>query len=218
MHSLFRLCYITDGEVLSERSLDSVLAQAIDAGIDLIQLREKQMEVRALLGVASRALERAKGTNSRIVINDRVDAALALGAAGVHLGSHSLPALAVRAIAPPGFLVGVSCHSLEEAQTAELAGADYILFGPVYETPSKLAYGPPLGVERLAAAAARVKTPVLALGGITLERVKPCLAAGAAGIAAIRLFQDAPSLAQRVAEIRALINNQQAAEKPILSC
>lgn len=203
MNPLFSLCYITAREGLSGRPLQSVLAEAILAGIGLIQIRERGADTRLLMDLAAPAIDRARGTSSHIVINDRLDVALALGAAGVHLGNHSLPAREVRVIAPRDFLMGVSCHSLEEARCAESAGADYILLGPVFETPSKLAYGPPLGLDQIRQATAQVKTPILALGGITLERVKPCLAAGAAGIAAIRLFQDAPYLAQRVAEIRA---------------
>ncbi|MDE3178906.1 MAG: thiamine phosphate synthase, partial [Acidobacteriota bacterium] len=102
-----------------------------------------------------------------------------------------------------GFLMGVSCHSLEEALAAQSAGADYIILGPVFDTPSKRAYGPPLGLDRFREAVAHVKTPVLAIGGITAESVKPCFDAGASGIAAIRLFQEAPSLARRVSELRA---------------
>jgi thiamine-phosphate pyrophosphorylase len=132
-----------------------------------------------------------------------LDVAVAAGAAGVHLGNQSLPASAVRAIVPPGFLVGVSCHSLEEAFAACSGGADYILLGPIFETPSKLAYGLPLGLEKLREATTRVKFPVLALGGITVERVKLCLEAGARGIAAIRIFQDCASIEERVRELRA---------------
>ncbi|MGH9354383.1 MAG: thiamine phosphate synthase, partial [Terriglobia bacterium] len=198
--------YITGRKDPGARSLPALLIVAIRCGIDLIQVRQKLMETRPLMRLAGPAIDSARGTKSRIVINDRLDVALALGAAGVHLGNHSLPAQAVHPVVPPGFLVGVSCHSLEDAEAAESAGADYLLLGPVFETPSKRAYGPPLGplgLDRFRQVTARVKTPVLALGGITLDRVKPCLDAGAAGIAAIRLFEDAPSLAGRVAELRA---------------
>ncbi|HEV2498462.1 MAG TPA: thiamine phosphate synthase [Terriglobia bacterium] len=203
MRAPFGLCYITDRKAPGDPSLLALLDEAIGCGIDLIQVRQKFMETRSLMQLAGRAIDHARGASSRIVINDRLDVALALGAPGVHLGSQSLPAPAARALAPPGFLVGVSCHSLEEAEEAESAGADYLLLGPVFETPSKRVYGPPLGLGALRQVTSRVKTPTLALGGMTLERVKPCLDAGATGIAAIRLFEDAPSLAARVVELRA---------------
>ncbi len=136
-----------------------------------------------------------QGTPTRVVVNDRLDVALALGAAGVHLGRQSLPAEVVRHVvqshAPHGFLISVSCHSLEGALAAESARASYALLGPIFETPSKLRYGPPLGLVELSEVAQRVKITVLVLGGVTVERVKPCLEAGAAGIAGISIFQTA---------------------------
>ncbi len=153
--------------------------------------------------VVRAAAESARGLTTRIVVNDRLDVALALGAAGVHLGTHSLPARLVRGMVPGNFLMGVSCHSLEEAQAAEADGADYLLLGPIYETPSKMQYGPPLGLDKLREVTARVHIPVLALGGINVDRVKPCLECGAAGIAGISLFQSCPSMDERVRELRA---------------
>jgi len=114
-----------------------------------------------------------------------------------------MPAVAVRKVAPHPFVVGVSCHSLGEAIAAESAGADYLLLGPVFETPSKLKYGPPLGLDELRRVTGQVRMPVLALGGITVECVRPCLEAGAAGIAGIRIFQDCESIEALVRELRA---------------
>jgi thiamine-phosphate pyrophosphorylase len=148
------------------------------------------------------AVEAARGSSTRIVVNDRLDIALVLGAAGVHLGTQSLPAEAARRIAPQGFLIGVSCHSLAEVETAQAARADYVVFGPVFETASKLQYGPPVGLEELRKAAAQASIPVLALGGLTLDRVQSCLDAGAAGIAGISIFQSCPSVEVRVRELR----------------
>lgn len=199
----FRLCYITDPITIGTADLTATIAEATTAGVDLIQIRARGYDTRALLRLSRHAVARAAGTSSHVVINDRLDLALGLGAAGVHLGNHSMPAAKIRQLAPEGFQVGVSCHSLQEALNAGKAGADYILVGPIFETPSKLAFGPPLGLDKLREIAASVTMPVLAVGGVTVGRVKPCLEAGASGVAAIRLFQDAPSLVKRVAELRA---------------
>ncbi|MFB3922358.1 MAG: thiamine phosphate synthase [Terriglobia bacterium] len=202
MPPVFNTCYITDRHALAPRPLLPVIAEAIGAGVDLVQIREKDLATRDLLKLVDDAVHATAGTSTRVVVNDRLDVAAAAGAAGVHLGTHSLPAHIARQHAPDGFLIGVSCHSLEEAFAAERAKADYILLGPIFETPSKLAYGPPLGLEVLREVAVRVELPILALGGITVERVKRCFEAGAVGIAGISIFQSAPSLAARVGELR----------------
>jgi len=203
----FQLCYITDRHALADATLDGCIREAVAAGVDLVQIREKDLATRQLMRVVESALTAAQRTRTQIVVNDRLDVALSLGAGGVHLGTQSLPAEVVRRIvdslARREFLIGVSCHSLEDAVAAESAGASYVLLGPIFETASKLRYGPPLGIAKLTAVARRVKIPVLALGGITVERVKICLDAGATGIAGISVFQTAPSLADRVRELRA---------------
>jgi thiamine-phosphate pyrophosphorylase len=135
------------------------------------------------------------------MVNDRLDAALAAQAHGVHLGTHSMPVDLVRKLAPREFIVGVSCHSREEALSAETAGADYILLGPIFATPSKLRYGPPLGLAQLREVTLRVSIPVFALGGITADRVAACRENGAAGIAGIRIFQDSDSVEELVREL-----------------
>lgn len=197
------LCYITDRLGLAPAPLAPHLQAAVRAGVDLIQLREKDLEGRELAGLAGAAVEAARGSGTRIVINDRLDVAMAVGAQGVHLGGQSAPPEAVRCQVKRDFLVGVSCHSLEDALRAEAGGANYILLGPVFDTPSKRRYGAPLGLDKLSEVSKRITIPVLALGGITVERVRTCLEAGATGIAAIRLFQDCPSLEDRIAELRA---------------
>jgi thiamine-phosphate pyrophosphorylase len=174
--------------------------------VDLVQIREKDLATRELLDLVKAAVDSASEQSTggtRVVVNDRLDVALVAAAHGVHLGMRSIPTQVVRAHVPGDFLVGVSCHSLEEALAAQSAGADYLLLGPVYETPSKLPFGPPLGLAKLRAVTSRVSLPVLAVGGITLERVRPCLAHGAGGIAGIRIFQDCKSLEARVRELRA---------------
>ncbi len=199
----FQVCYITDRHAVEPKPLLPLILEAIRAGVDLVQIREKDLATRRLLELVESALASARGTKTRIVVNDRLDVALALAAHGVHLGSRSLPAEVVRAEVAKDFLVGVSCHSLEEALAAESACADYLVLGPIFETPSKIQYGPPLGLTKLREVTAQVKVPVLALGGITVERVQPCLQAGAAGIAGIRIFQECESIAERVRELRA---------------
>ena len=193
------------------RKVGERAAWAGAAGVDWIQIREKDMATRSLLhlvrGVAAEI--GTHGAATRIIVNDRLDVALAAGAAGVHLGGQSLPVKDVagwkgQGCAPAGFLIGASCHSPEAARAAENDGADYVIFGPVFSTPSKLAYGPPLGTESLAKVCREIRIPVLAIGGITLENARACLEAGAAGLAAIRLFQEAVDLESVAAKLRAL--------------
>jgi thiamine-phosphate pyrophosphorylase len=197
------LYYITDRKTLGGRELLPLIRAVARAGVDAVQIREKDLPTPELVALVRGALDATRGAETRILVNDRLDVALALGAAGVHLGKASLPVGEVRRVAPQGFLVGASCHSLEEAREAEAAGADYVLLGPVYSTPSKARYGPPLGIEKLRQAAGRVRIPVLALGGITLKRARECRAAGSAGIAAIRLFQEAASPEELMRKLRA---------------
>ena len=204
MPHLFRLCYITDRKSLGPDDLPRRIAGAVRAGIDIVQIREKDLPTRELVALTEQAVAEAQGTPTRIVVNDRLDVALAFGAAGVHLGTQSIPAEAARRIVPKDLLIGVSCHSLDEAEAAQAGGANYIILGPVFETASKLQYGPPLGLPKLREVAAKVSIPVLALGGITVERAKACLEAGAAGVAGISIFQSCPSIEDRVRELRAL--------------
>jgi thiamine-phosphate pyrophosphorylase len=151
------------------------------------------------------ALANERNPRAKVIVNDRLDVAIAAGAAGVHLGRASLPAhevvrcrQALRSVGKSSqeFLIGVSCHSLEEAGAAEQAGADYIFFGPVFDTPAKRAFGPPQGVALLSGVSRAIKIPTIAIGGVDETNGLECLRAGAAGIAAIRLFQQARNLAE----------------------
>lgn len=196
------LCYITDRRGIAPSPLLPRVQAVAEAGVDLIQLREKDLASRELLGLVKSAVEAGRGSKIRIVVNDRLDIALATGAHGVHLGGQSVPPEAVRRHVDQGFLVGVSCHSMEDALKAEAGGADYILLGPIFDTPSKRQYGPPLGLKKLSEVASRIRIPLLALGGITVERVGSCLEAGATGIAGIRLFQEESSPANRIRELK----------------
>jgi thiamine-phosphate pyrophosphorylase len=206
------LCYVTDRRSLAEtpelaeKLLLEKIEQAAKAGVDWIQVREKDLPGRELAGLVDRVMTRV-GSGSAIFVNDRVDVACAVGASGVHLGEHSLPPEEARRLASQccpreNFTVGVSAHSLEGAMAAEQAGADYVIFGPVYATPSKTGLGKPQGAQRLKEVCHRLTIPVLAIGGITLANAGDCLAAGAAGIAAIRLFQDPANLDEIVSKLR----------------
>jgi thiamine-phosphate pyrophosphorylase len=175
-------------------SLHNSISRAVAAGIDWIQIREKDLGSRELLELARFAVAAARGTPTRVLMNDRLDVALAADAGGIHLGEKSLPLETVvewrRSSRRDDFQMGVSCHSPEAACAAAAGGADYIFFGPVFATPSKAAFGAPQGIERLREVCASVKIPVLAIGGVNFENARECLKAGASGVAAIRLFQN----------------------------
>jgi len=193
------VCYVTGREALgSEASTEKLLARirmAVAAGADWVQIRERELTARALLEFTRAAIAEA-GSKARVIVNDRLDVALAAGAAGVHLRGDSVPAsVAVRWLSETGahadFLVGVSCHSREDAIKAEAAGANYVFFGPVFDTPAKKKFGAPQGTARLSDVCGSVRIPVIAIGGIDESNAAECLRAGAAGIAAIRMFQEA---------------------------
>lgn len=196
------LCYITDRRALPPGALLPRILEAARAGVDMVQIREKDLPTRELAALVRGALDGARGNKTQIILNDRLDIALALGASGVHLATTSMPPEAVRASLPANFLVGVSCHSIDEALRAQAGGANYVLLGPIFSTLSKLAYGPPLGLSVLEETASRVKIPVLALGGISVERASACLEAGAQGLAGISIFQDCDSISERVRALR----------------
>ena len=156
-----------------------VVRRACDAGADLIQVRAKELNARELMRLVEAAVAIA---GKRVLVNTRTDIALACGAGGVHLPANSP---SPRRVVPAGFLIGASCHNLEELQTAELDGADLAVYGPVFESPGK---GAPVGLESLRQAVRSVRMPVYALGGITEDNARLCIEAGAYGIAGIRLF------------------------------
>lgn len=180
-----------------------LITAAVTAEIDLVQIREKNLSASVLYQLATKAAAIIKGSATRLLVNDRADIASASGAAGVHLTTHSLPTDVVRRTFGNQLLIGVSAHSVAEAGVARRSGADFVVFGPVFETPSKTEYGEPLGLSSLSRAASEVSPfPVLALGGVAIDKVADCLRAGAQGVAAIRMLSDPERLADIVKNIR----------------
>jgi thiamine-phosphate pyrophosphorylase len=208
---------ITSGETTSAtdssseefRRLLALVRSAVAARVSLVQLREKNLSARALYELAAAAAELARGRATRVLVNDRADIARAAGCDGVHLTTASLSARVVRRAFGEDFLIGVSTHILREAREARDGGADFAVFGPVFDTPSKRAYGPPFGLEALSDAARELAPfPVVALGGVAAENAGEVLRAGAAGVAGIRLFADGQNLARTVHLIRRVSSGQ----------
>ena len=156
------------------------------AGVDMVQIREKSLPANELAAIVSACLARCR--KIRLLVNTRVDVALACGAHGAHLPGGSLPPSVWRGVTPAGFMFAVSCHSVEDAVEAQEGGADFIVAAPVFAPLSKMAYREPLGVEGLRRICRSVALPVFALGGVTWQNAAECTEAGAAGVAGITLF------------------------------
>lgn len=192
MHPVICMITAPARSAADEQGLVERVGAAAHAGVHLIQIRQPQLEGGALTRLVERAVLAAKGTPARILVNDRVDVALAAGAHGVHLRADSMPAARVRAIAPPAFVIGRSAHAPDEgARAAQTGNLDYLIFGTVFPSRSKPGVAP-AGVDALAAACAGVPLPVLAVGGMTSFTLGAVAHAGAAGFAAIGLFADNP--------------------------
>jgi len=196
------ICLVTADRARAQPTLE-LIAEAARAGVDLIQIRERGMDDRALSDLTRRAVELTRGTASRIVVNDRADIALAAGASGVHLRANSFDAAPVRALAPGGFLIGRSVHATAEAAaTAAAGGCDYLIFGTVFSSMSKPANHPVAGLDALRDVCRSVRLPVLAIGGISLDNAAEVARAGASGIAGISLFERAGAMAATVSALR----------------
>jgi thiamine-phosphate pyrophosphorylase len=170
---------------IADRTLRSVEGLLRAGDVDWVQIRDKELPARELMEVVRRAM----AWGGKILVNTRVDVAIAAGAVGIHLPAGSLAPSDWRAITPLGFLIGVSCHTLDEVVRAEREGADYVVFGPVFAPLSKTSDLAPRGLEELRRVSRAVRIPVLALGGITNANAVDCVAAGAAGVAGISMFR-----------------------------
>ncbi|KAF0244157.1 MAG: thiamine-phosphate pyrophosphorylase [bacterium] len=206
-----KLCLITNRKLLTpphlSEDLDNTLnrllefcLQAAQAGIDIIQIREKDLSTKELANFVTKLTSVV--TNTSILVNDRLDIALSCGATGVHLPSNSFPIKDVRKLVGSKFIISQSTHSIEEAKLAADQGADFILFSPIFDTPSKQAFGKPLGLELLKQAINVVSCPIIALGGITRQNAYSVLECGVAGLAAIRLFIETSNLTELANDLK----------------
>ncbi|MBI5674370.1 MAG: thiamine phosphate synthase [Nitrospirae bacterium] len=198
----FNLYLISDRKLIADSySLIAAVRQALKGGVKVVQLREKDLEMRELLKLAYRMRELTMKYEARLFINDRLDIALAVGADGVHLTQNSIPAYAVRKVVKKRLMIGVSTHSLKEAKEAEQGGADFVTFGPLYKTSSKLKYGTPLGLSRLKNVCKEMSIPVLALGGVKSENIDEVKKSGAYGAAMISEILCADDIKEKTREL-----------------
>ena len=204
--SLPSLYLITDRHQIAKgRQLLEVIEELLQAGVRMVQLREKDLSAAELYPLAQELRSLTHRYKSLLLINDRIDLAQAIGADGVHLGGHSLPVKSARNILGSNYLIGASTHSVAEVESAQNQGADFVTYGPVYFTPSKQAYGKPVGIESLQSICARSNIPVYALGGIKANNTKTMLQAGAHGVAMISALLAGSSPTQAYQQIAALL-------------
>jgi thiamine-phosphate pyrophosphorylase len=187
-----RVYLVTDRAQTAGRPLVDVVAAALRGGVRAVQLRERGLTTRQLVALASSLRELTSRHDALFLVNDRADVALACGADGVHLPGHSFAVADARTLLGPDRLVAASTHTVDEARNAADGGADFVVFGPVFDTPSKRALGAPVGLDALADACTASPVPVLAIGGVTAERAAATRARGAAGVAVIREIAAAP--------------------------
>ena len=196
---------VTDRHQTGGRDLLEVVGQALRAVVRAVQLREKDLATRDLYHLAGKLLAVTREAGAALLINDRVDVAMALPADGVHLTRRSLPPKEARELLGPARLIGISCHSLAEVREAVDGGADFVVLGPIFETPSKMPYGAPLTTALLQQARAATTLPVLAIGGINPARVPEVMAAGADGVAVISAVMAALDPGAAVSELLAAV-------------
>ncbi len=199
------LYLVTDHHQTAGRDLLEVVNAALRAGVRAVQLREKDLTTRDVFHLGEKMLAMTRAAGSALLINDRVDVAMALQADGVHLTRRSLPPREARDLLGPGSLIGVSCHSLAEVQEAVGGGADFVVCGPIFETPSKAAFGPPVTTALLSQARSATSLPILAIGGIHRARIPDVMRAGADGVAVISAVMAAPDPGLAASELLAAI-------------
>ncbi len=194
----FKLYLVTNRILCQDVSLEKIVREACGAGVRAVQLREKDLSGKTLYEQAKALRDATWHANAVLLVNDRADIALAVGADGIHCPENGFPVHTARRLFPEG-LVGASVHSTERAQGAQTSGADFILFGPIFSTPSKAGYGAPQGLDALAGVAGAVNAPVFAIGGITPENTRLCIEAGAAGIGVMSAILSADNVTRVVA-------------------
>jgi thiamine-phosphate pyrophosphorylase len=208
------LYLVTDRKQTGGRDLAEVVAQALAGGVRAIQLREKDLQTVEVYRLAERLLALTRETGAALIVNDRVDVAMALGADGVHLARKSLPPKDARALVGPGMLLGISCHSMEDVREAVEGGVDFLVLGPIFETPSKAPYGAPLTPAILRQAREVCDLPMLAIGGVNATRVPEVIQAGADGVAVISAVLTAPDPAAATRDLLAAVTRSRAIGKP----
>jgi thiamine-phosphate pyrophosphorylase len=194
----FRLYLITDRKVAT-KPLPEAVRLALEGGVKAVQLREKDLPVRELLSLAQELRTVTREFGAKLFINDRVDVARAVDADGVHLGGQSMPVEAVRKVVGKAMKIGVSTHNREEAKAAQLGGADFITYGPIFETPSKAKYGIPVGVKSIKDIKNEVSIPIYSVGGINSGNMLQVMSAGADGIAVISAIMKAEDIRKTAA-------------------
>jgi thiamine-phosphate pyrophosphorylase len=206
----FSLYLITDRHQTGDQPLPEVVAAALRGGVRAVQLREKDLGTKDLYELAFELRKLTRQFDARLIINDRIDIALAVDADGVHLGNNSLPIYRARALIGPRKYIGVSCHNQLNVITAQEKGADFVTFGPVFFTPSKTIYGSPVGLDLLETVTGMATIPVFALGGIKANRIPEVMARGASGIALVSAIIAAPYPEQETRSILHMLEQETA--------
>ena len=196
-----RLFVVTDRHQTKGRPLVPLLQRVLSVAASAIQLRERDLPVRELVALAQEVQALTDSGGSQLLINDRIDVALSLEGAGVHLRSNSLPVSVARRLLGADRLLGISVHGVEEVVQAESQGADYVILGPIYETPSKQKFGPPLGIQTLEKACRLVRIPIIGIGGVTAARAREMRQAGAFGVAVITAILGAEDVESATREL-----------------